>query len=281
MSESGASARSPIPIGEAANPPFVRLPDPPTQFRVRAQRFAVLSQGHALEPYLRFLAGLAEAQHRVQDGLPEPKLPDADAQARAREFGMPPLDRGHFTPDVACEATLDRLFDLATQIEMPEAARSALGRVTAMAASERGAMIRNVLDDAAEAATIAEHVFAAAALQVHFARMAARLDGPRLVPVGDGACPACGGPPVASMVVGWTGAHGTRKARNCSASCSFGKRDVHSATTSSTASMLAMRDFRLSKRGSLARSSRPIACSSAAKCRSWLPIIAICPSLVG
>jgi FdhE protein len=30
------------------------------------------------------------------------------------------------------------------------------------------------------------------------------------VPVGDGACPACGGPPVSSIVVGWRGAHGAR-----------------------------------------------------------------------
>ena len=69
MSETGAPRRSPIPIGEAANPPFARLPDPSTLFRERARRFAVLSQGHSLAPYLRFLAGLAEAQHRCQEGL--------------------------------------------------------------------------------------------------------------------------------------------------------------------------------------------------------------------
>src|ERR1700733_6680147 len=119
MSEAGASARSPIPIGEVANPPFVRLPQPQTHFRLRAQRFAVLSQGHALEPYLRFLAGLAEAQHRVQDGLPEPEVPAPDLRERAREFGMPPLDRGRFTANPAFDVTIERLFSLATQIEMP------------------------------------------------------------------------------------------------------------------------------------------------------------------
>jgi FdhE protein len=45
---------------------------------------------------------------------------------------------------------------------------------------------------------------------VHFARLAAGLDATALVPVADGACPTCGSPPVASMVVGWQGAHGTR-----------------------------------------------------------------------
>ena len=36
------------------------------------------------------------------------------------------------------------------------------------------------------------------------------LDAASLVPVGDGACPVCGGPPAASMIVGWLGAHGAR-----------------------------------------------------------------------
>jgi len=58
--------------------------------------------------------------------------------------------------------------------------------------------------------TLAEHVYVAAALQVHFARLAAGLDPKSLVPVGDGACPCCGGPPVSSMVVGWQGAYNTR-----------------------------------------------------------------------
>jgi FdhE protein len=71
-------------------------------------------------------------------------------------------------------------------------------------------MMRALLADQVPVETLADHVFIAAALQVQFARMAARLDAQALVPVGHGACPACGGPPVASMVVGWRGAHGTR-----------------------------------------------------------------------
>lgn len=211
MSEAGGSRPGgAVPIGEVANPPFARLPDPPTHFRLRAQRFALLSDGHELAPYLRFMAGLAEAQHRVQEGLPEPDMPALDARERAREFGMPPLDRGKFTADPAFDTTLDRLFDLATQIEMPATARLALDRVTRMDAAGRDAMVRGVLSDAVAIEALAEHVYVAAALQVHFARLAARLDADRLVPVGDGACPSCGGAPVSTMVVGWQGAHNTR-----------------------------------------------------------------------
>ena len=50
----------------------------------------------------------------------------------------------------------------------------------------------------------------AAALQVHFTRQAALLDAKSLKEVGDGACPACGGAPVSSLVVGRAGAHNSR-----------------------------------------------------------------------
>jgi len=210
MVESGTSMRTPIPIGEAANPPFAKLPEPATLFRLRAQRFAILSEDHPLRPYLRFMAGLCEAQHRVQDGLPEPEMPPADVVSRASSFGMPPLDRNAFTADKTFGVTLDRFFALAPQIEMPDTAREALARVTACDAAGRETLLRGVLAAAAPVEALGEHMFMAAAVQVHFARLAARLDAKALKPVGEGACPVCGGPPVSSAVVGWRGAHGTR-----------------------------------------------------------------------
>jgi FdhE protein len=73
-------------------------------------------------------------------------------------------------------------------------------------------IIAAVLADAIAADELAEHIFAAAALQVHFARLASRMDGSGLVPVGIGVCPVCGGRPVASLIVGWYGAEGARYA---------------------------------------------------------------------
>ena len=210
MSSVGVPRHDPIPIGEIAEPPFARLPDPSTLFAARAERFRSLAEGHQLAPYLRFLAELSDIQHRLQEGLTEPDMPAEDARARAREHGMPPLDRGHFTPDIAFDATLDRLFSLAAGVDMPEPARAALMRASGADAGVRAAMLRAVLDDAIPVEALADHLFVAAALQVHFARLAARLDAKSLVPVGDGACPCCGGPPVASLVVGWTGAHNSR-----------------------------------------------------------------------
>src|SRR5262249_19314171 len=194
-SQAGTPRHDPVPIGEVARPPFARLPDPVSLFRTRAQRFAVLALDHDLAPYLRFMAGLSEAQHRVQDGLPEPDLPPANGLARAREFSMPPLDRNQFVISPASEAALERLLALAPQIDMPELARAGLARAAQSDPAARDAMVRAVLADAIPVERLSEHVFVAAALQVHFARLAARLDVASLTPVGDGACPACGGAP--------------------------------------------------------------------------------------
>jgi len=210
MSDVGAPRAAPIPIGDPAVPPFARLPDPLALFARRSARFRALAPGHALESYLVFLAELSAVQHGVQDGLAPVEMPEPDALALAREHGMPPLDRSGFTPDRAADITLERVLAGCGVCTMPAAAREALGKIGGADAATRAVMARSVLADSIPVESLAEHVFVAAALQVHFARLAARLDPARLVPVGDGACPACGGPPVASLVVGWHGAHGAR-----------------------------------------------------------------------
>ncbi len=210
MVKTGAPQRDMTEIGEVAKPAFARLPDPLQIFIQRAARFRFLAERHDLKPYLLFLAGLCDAQHRIQDGLPDPDVPDPDALRRAREFGMPALDRGGFAPDPVFEATLERFLGLIEAIEMPETAAAALAELRVADGAERADMVRSVLAHAIPMETLAQHSLVTAALQVHFARLAARLDAAALVPVGDGACPACGDPPAASMVVGWQGAHGTR-----------------------------------------------------------------------
>jgi FdhE protein len=210
MAKTDAPQRDMTSIGEVANPPFVRLPDPLLLFSTRAARFRYLAEGHDLKSYLLFLAGIADAQHGAQQSLPAPELPEADALNRAREFGMPAFDRARFVPDPVFEQTLERVLALAEAIDMPEAAAAALARLRGADQAARTDMVRSVLAYAIPMDTLAEHLYVAAALQVHYARLAARLDAKALVPVGDAICPACGGPPAASMVVGWQGAHGTR-----------------------------------------------------------------------
>ena len=211
MSETGATPIVPVDIGSRAEPPFAKLPDPATLFRLRAQRFAVLAQTHELAPYLHFMAGLAEAQHRANESsLPEPRMPGRAELDLARQHAMPPIDRNGFAEDPALAATFDRLFDLAPQIDMPDQARATLANVTRMDGAEREALGRAAFEMRLDPARLAEQAFLAAGMQVHAARLASRLDVKSLSPVGQGACPVCGGPPVASLVVGWQDAHGSR-----------------------------------------------------------------------
>jgi FdhE protein len=199
-----------IPIGEIAAPPFAILPDPSTLFRTRSDRLLALSDGHQLSSYLKFLSGICDCQHRLQDGLAAPTMPGEDVLKRAKEHAMPPLDRTAFNADPALESTLDRLFSLAGALDMPVPAREALDRAKGADSKGRLEMIHNVLADSTPIEAMADHVYVAAALQVHFSRMAARLDAKSLAPVGEGACPCCGGAPIASVIVGQHGATGTR-----------------------------------------------------------------------
>jgi FdhE protein len=210
MTQAGTIKHDPIPIGEVAKPPFARLPDPLAIFAGRAARLRGLANGHELHVYLKFLADLCDVQHRLQPGLPDAVLPPADAIARSRQFRMPPLDRIRFERDGAMHAVWERLLAMAEQVAMPDNARIALACVRVVDPVVETTLVGAVLANEIPPEALAEHVFVAAALQVHFARLAARLDAKALVPVSQGACPACGAPPVSTMVVGWSGAHATR-----------------------------------------------------------------------
>ena len=199
-------------IGGVPTPPLALLPRPARLFDARAARLDVLADGSNLGPYLRFLAGLARVQARLAADLPAPLPVPADRVALARASRMPPIDRHDAIADPALDATLTALCREATAIEMPAAARLALDAVAAASAEDRRWLLGNVLDDAIPADSPAPHLFAAAAVQVHMARIAAALDAGQLVPIRTGVCPACGGRPASSVVTGVQGAEGTRYA---------------------------------------------------------------------
>ncbi len=211
-SSSGTTGPLPDPsILEGVTPaPFVRLPDPASLFATRAARLDRLSQGSDLAPYLGFLRDIVRVQEAILPELPEPELPDPAALSLAREHAMPALDRNRFTADAAFETTFDRFLAAAEPVAKPEAAQAALARVASASPAERDGLTRNLLAETIPVDAVGEHVYAAAALQVHFTRLAARLDAAALVPVGDALCPACGGRPATSIVVNWPKSHGAR-----------------------------------------------------------------------
>lgn len=215
MSNIDTTEPDPSVVSNIPKPPFVRLPDPDVMFAMRAARFSALAEDHPLGPYLRLLAGLCTVQATIQQDLPEPDAIAPEVLARAHEHSMPPLDRGRFAPDAAFLATFERLLAAAASLDMPAPARAALGQVATADADGRARLVHNVLAEAIPVEALAEHMFAAAALQVHFARLASRLDEKSLQSVGDGVCPGCGGALTASVLIN---SHRTPGARYCACS---------------------------------------------------------------
>ncbi len=209
----GAPPQSPfgaMNIGEVANAPFAVLPDPAKAFATRARRLEALAPGHALEGYLRLVAAIAAAQDEILPGLPPVALPHADLLTAARTHQMPPIPMAHFVPDAVADATFVALVNRLVRNPAAASASEALAAMSVATPADRAVMMRAIVNDEVPAEAIAAHVIAAAAVQVHFVRLAALLDVTTLQKVANGVCPACGGRPVASAIVGWEGAANTR-----------------------------------------------------------------------
>jgi len=199
-------------IGGVPKPPLAFLPEPVKLFQARARRFAFLAESNALAPYLAFLAELSRLQARLAATLPPVAAIAPARAAEAARGAMPPIDRLALAADPAFGATLDAFLEGAAELAMPEPARLALDAVRAANPEDRTWLLSNILSDRIPEDSAAPHLFAAAAVQVHMARLAATLDAEALVPVGTGLCPACGGRPATSSVMGTQGVENVRYA---------------------------------------------------------------------
>ena len=208
--DQGFAALEDVGIAERDKPPFVRLPKPENLFGLRAMRFAALAPGHQLEAYLLFLSELSKLQDRLARELPAPALPSPAEMRQRAGHAMPILPREELAEAPATSSAFARLAALLAEIDMPELARTALDRAGQADDEGRRAMFAAVLADAVPVEAVAEHIFAAAALQVVAAQRAAQLDPVLPQPVADGVCPCCGGPPGSSVVVGDANIEGVR-----------------------------------------------------------------------
>lgn len=188
--------------GGIAKTPFT-LQQPPAQcFETRAGRFRFLAQDSDLSAYLGFLADLAALQARLAQQLPAPTPISAERLQQAAQAGLPPIDRAALAADAQLHACMRALCEAATAITMPAPARQALDAIRTAEAGDLQWLLANVLGDAIPDDALAPHLFAAAAVQVHLALLAASLPAEALQPVATGMCPACGGRPVSSSVIG-------------------------------------------------------------------------------
>lgn len=184
----------------ASQPPALILPHPATHFQQRAQRLDVLAQGHALGDYLHFMAALARAQDATLQQLPTPPLPDAASLERAREHAMPPLAAQSLHRDAAWRAALYRLLDT-LEPNTNAAAHTLLAELRALPVERLEALADRIVDADFSGADTRYAPFVAAALQVHWVKLATSLPAQALVPLDvRSVCPACGCLPLGSVI---------------------------------------------------------------------------------
>jgi FdhE protein len=200
-SDPGAIQPDPSVIGQASAPPFLRLPNPVALFGRRAARLHALAAGNPLEAYLRQMAALADAQRLAVAALPVEAPPGRDVLAHCRAAGVAPLGRTTLRRGPGWRAALDVLLSRFDASVAPAETREALGTVHAMPEQEIEALADRLLQEQVDAADIAPGWFVAAALQVYWTGLAARLDASAL---GHGEqvrqCPCCHSAPIASVL---------------------------------------------------------------------------------
>lgn len=176
-----------------ADPAPLRLPDPRALFEFRAARLEALAKGHAAPEWLRFLSRLAAGQ-----ALAAREVPPGAARAPG---GGPPLAFASLPRDGAWRRMLAVILSAAAGPGLPRDAEDALRRASTLDAAALEALADDVLAGRVGDDRIALAPFAGAALQAWFAALAATID-PSALPPARGACPICGGAPVAAVVQG-------------------------------------------------------------------------------
>ena len=181
-------------------PPFLLLPLPGRVFAERAERFKTLADNHSLADWLRFLGHLTQAQHEILQTLESLPLPDAMALKHARTHGMPPINATSTPrPDVWRKVVISLIDALIA--ESPISAHKQLMALRSASPERMEKLADALLNGQPDPADFAELPFIAAALQVVWTALAARLDPTTLALLDTPAlCPCCGSLPVISIV---------------------------------------------------------------------------------
>jgi FdhE protein len=188
----------------------LRLPKPARVFARRAERFLALAPGNTLGEYLQLLGRLAQAQVAALEVMPfdSAALRSGRAEggtAALRSLGTGalalPLDATNHRRDPVWHDVLARIVQTMGQGDLPAETRAALELLAILPPPELEALADRVLANAVVGSDLAAGPFVAAALQVYFTTLAARLDAAAIAPRRD-ACPVCGSQPVTGVVLG-------------------------------------------------------------------------------
>lgn len=191
-----------LSIGKAAADEFIRLPRLPALFEKRAERIRALAEGSATAAFMLFMGRVFQAQAAACSALAGVEPPSPKTIARASEHVMPPLAPDGWTPTPTYRETLRFIAAHISRDGLPELTVMALNGIAEAADSHLDSLARAFVADGMPPQWQGEALFAVAALQVEFARVAALIEKRALQPLdAAGLCPVCGSSPVAGVVV--------------------------------------------------------------------------------
>jgi FdhE protein len=193
------------PQGGVEAPDPLILPDPARRFAATAARLETLADDHPMADWLRFMAGLARAQHAAVATLGALPAPDPDQVSQAVEARMPPLAADGHRRNPLWRQSLATLLDGSDDgpfgTAIPTPARAVMQSLRARGAAAQEKLADDFLSGAVPPAEAGAVLYVAAALQVYFTCLAGKLsaDDLRLLPE-RGLCPCCGSLPVSGVV---------------------------------------------------------------------------------
>ncbi|WP_109126587.1 formate dehydrogenase accessory protein FdhE [Dyella sp. C11] len=192
-------------------PDPILLPDASRRFAATAQRLERLAPNHPMEPWLRFMASVARAQHEAVTSVAAAGPPRADVIAQAVDARLPPLAADGHRRAASWREGLTLLLDRIDSDGVPPAVLDAMAQLRATDAEARERLADRFLRGGLVAADAGAAVFVAAALQVYFTGLAASLSAGDLRLLEERSlCPCCGSPSVAGVITASGITPGTR-----------------------------------------------------------------------
>jgi FdhE protein len=185
--------------------PRVRLCDPASLFAGRARRLRTLSEQHALGDYLRLMAAVADAQQTALAKLSGQEMASEGTAARlerARTHRMPPFQAAGWQRDGRWRSVLkDVCASIANTPGFPAGVHAVCERLVDCDDVEAEAQADLLLAAQTVGVDAQAAPFVMAALQVHWAAIAASLDVHDVTQIDvPGVCPVCGTLPVSSII---------------------------------------------------------------------------------
>jgi FdhE protein len=187
--------------GGVVAPDAIILPIPASRFAQTESRLRALAGDHPMRDWLLFLAELSKSQHEAIATVEPVEAPSEATIELAVNAQMPPLAAdGHHRASTWYVA-LAHILDATRSMSLPAQARAvATGlrsqtRETVEALADRFLRGRAPIDEAGAI------LYVAAALQVYFTMLAAKIPEGQLRPLPQqGLCPACGSTPSAGLI---------------------------------------------------------------------------------